>query len=75
MATVHRGGKFTMVCRDCGEVVHVDLATVRPGSPIACVACGLAANPQHLRLPALPVPGSGARAPPPPRRPGPRLRR
>ncbi|MCA1812529.1 MAG: hypothetical protein LC624_01085 [Halobacteriales archaeon] len=45
--------KLTAVCRDCGEVMHVDLTLVKPGSPVACPGCGLFAS----NLPALPQPG------------------
>jgi len=49
--------KVTAVCRDCGEVMHVDLAAMKPGTPVACPGCGLLAtnlpsSPRSAVLPA-----------------------
>lgn len=47
--------RISVVCRDCGEVSHFNLAGVKPGGLLSCAACGLVTDPAHLRLPAFDV--------------------
>lgn len=64
--------KVTLVCRDCGEVSHFQLAGLKAESLVSCGACGLVIDPSHFRgPPALPrLPSVTPREPPAPARRG-----
>jgi hypothetical protein len=50
--------RFSIVCRDCGEVSHHDALLVKPGAMVPCKACGLLTDSAHVR-PALSLAGPG----------------
>jgi hypothetical protein len=70
--------RVALVCRDCGEVAHVQLAGLKADGLVSCGACGLVLDARHLRgPPTLPRPqalgdGGGTQVR---RGPGARLRR